>query len=498
MRLISLASKSMLNRKASVLLTLFTIAISVMLLLTIERVRQEAKSSFSNTVSGTDLIVGARSGDIQLLLSSVFRIGHANNSVSWDSYQDIKAQRGVSWTIPISLGDSHKGHAVLGTNSAYFEHFRYGKKQTLAFTAGRAFVNAQEVVLGSDVAQKMHYQLGQQIVISHGMGNTSFHHHDDNPMTIVGILAPTGTPVDKTVHVPLAAIEAMHSQPKSTPRMLGKPKQPAGHKHDHQDEHGHHDSHDHGHADKHEHHDSHDQGHADKHEHHDSHDHGHADGHEHHDSHDHGHGHDKPDTVAVAVPAPADLHGDLIGEPKQITAFLMGLDSPLYTLQIRRNINNYKAEPLLAIMPGVTLRELWRMLGLVEKILLLFSAVVVLISLLGMLTTLLATLNQRRRELAILRSVGARPRHIFTLMSSEAILITAAGCTLGIALFYALIALAQGTLQSQFGISLSISLLSHYELMLIGVIMAAGTLMGILPATRAYFYSLSDGMSIKL
>lgn len=362
----------------------------------------------------------------------------------------------------MSLGDSHKGHAVLGTDSAYFEHFRYGKKQTLAFQSGRAFVNAQEVVLGSEVASKMHYQLGQQIVISHGMGNTSFHHHDDNPMTIVGILAPTGTPVDKTVHVPLAAIEAMHSQPKPASRIIGKPKQPTAHAHDHTDKH----------------------------------DHKHADGHEHNDSHDHGH--EQPDTVDVAVPAPEHLHGDLIGEPKQITAFLMGLDSPLYTLQIRRNINNYKAEPLLAIMPGVTLRELWRMLGLVEKILLLFSGVVVLISLLGMLTTLLATLNQRRRELAILRSVGARPRHIFTLMSSEAILITAAGCAMGIALFYALIALAQGTLQSQFGISLSISLLSHYELMLIGVIMAAGTLMGILPATRAYFYSLSDGMSIKL
>ncbi|WP_125778636.1 ABC transporter permease [Pseudoalteromonas rubra] len=486
MQLITLATKSMFNRKASVLLTLFTIAISVMLLLTIERVRQEAKSSFSNTVSGTDLIVGARSGDIQLLLSSVFRIGHANNSVSWDSYQDIKSQRGVSWAIPISLGDSHKGHAVLGTDSTYFEHFRYGKKQNLAFAAGRAFVNAQEVVLGSEVASKMHYQLGQQIVISHGMGNTSFHHHDDNPMAIVGILAPTGTPVDKTVHVPLAAIEAMHSQPKSAPRMIGKPKQST----DHNDAHEHNHSHDHGHANEHKHNDSHDHGHANEHKHSDSHDHDHAD--------EHDHGHDKPDTVAVAVPAPAHLHGDLIGEPKQITAFLMGLDSPLYTLQTRRNINNYKAEPLLAIMPGVTLRELWRMLGLVEKILLLFSGVVVLISLLGMLTTLLATLNQRRRELAILRSVGARPRHIFTLMSSEAILITAAGCALGIALFYALIALAQGTLQSQFGISLSISLLSHYELMLIGVIMAAGTLMGILPATRAYFYSLSDGMSIKL
>ncbi|WP_249331630.1 ABC transporter permease, partial [Pseudoalteromonas rubra] len=270
MRLVTLATKSMLNRKASVLLTLFTIAISVMLLLTIERVRQEAKSSFSNTVSGTDLIVGARSGDIQLLLSSVFRIGHANNSVSWGSYQDIKSQRGVSWAIPISLGDSHKGHAVLGTDSAYFEHFRYGKKQNLAFAAGRAFVNAQEVVLGSEVASKMHYQLGQQIVISHGMGNTSFHHHDDNPMTIVGILAPTGTPVDKTVHVPLAAIEAMHSQPKSAPRITGKPKQPTAHTHSDADEH------DHNHADEHGHNDSHDHGHADEHGHNDSHDHGHA------------------------------------------------------------------------------------------------------------------------------------------------------------------------------------------------------------------------------
>ncbi|MFM9785506.1 ABC transporter permease family protein, partial [Streptomyces scabiei] len=91
-----------------------------------------------------------------------------------------------------------------------------------------------------------------------------------------------------------------------------------------------------------------------------------------------------------------EQHNDnLTGEPKQITAFLMGFDSPLYTLQVRRNINQYKPEALLAIMPGVTLRELWEMLSIVEKILLLFSSIVVLVSLLGMLTTLLASLNQR-------------------------------------------------------------------------------------------------------
>ena len=415
MILFKLAYKSLLNRRASVLLTLLTIAISVMLLLSIERVRVDAKSSFSNTISGTDLIVGARTGDIQLLLSSVFRIGHTNNGVSWQSYQYITKQRGVKWSIPISLGDSHKGQAVLGTTPDYFKHYRFAKKQPLAFEQGQAFSSINEVVIGSEVASKLAYKIGDEIVISHGMGNTSFHHHDDNPFKVVGILKPTGTPVDKTLHVPLAAIELIHG---------------GGH-HDHDDHHDH------------------------------------------------------------------SSHA-LIGHPKQITAFLMGFDSPLYTLQIRRNINQYKQEPLLAIMPTVTLKELWEMLAIIEKILLLFSFVVVIISLLGMLTTLLANLNQRRRELAILRSVGARPWQLFSLISMESLLTTFLGCLVGCTLFYALMGTTAGYLQSQAGVSINISMLSDYELTLIGVIMAAGFIIGLIPATRAYFYSLSDGISIKI
>lgn len=426
MLLVKLAVKSLLNRKASALLTLFTIAISVMLLMSIERVRVDAKSSFSNTISGTDLIVGARTGDIQLLLSSVFRIGHANNGVSWKSYQYITEQRGVKWAIPMSLGDSHKGLAVLGTNKDYFEHYRFAKKQQLSFSQGHAFNHLFEVVLGAEVANTLGYQLGDEVVIAHGMGNTSFHNHDDNPFKVVGILKPTGTPVDKTLHIPLAAIDVIHGS----------------HSHQHEPALTATDDHDHD--------------------------------HDHHD----------------------DV--DLVGTPKQITAFLLGFDSPLYTLQVRRNINQYKDEALLAIMPGVTLRELWEMLSIVEKILLLFSIVVVLISLLGMLTSLLSSLNQRRRELAILRSVGARPWHIFTLISVESLLITGLGCVVGTALFYALMLLGADYLQSHAGISLNIALLSSYELMLLAAIMVAGFIVGLIPATRAYFYSLADGMSIKI
>ncbi|KZN60048.1 ABC transporter permease, partial [Pseudoalteromonas luteoviolacea] len=217
--------------------------------------------------------------------------------------------------------------------------------------------------------------------------------------------------------------------------------------------------------------------------------------HEHeHDNVEHKHHNHKAHDLSALESEP----GDLIGHPKQLTAFLMGFDSPLYTLQVRRNINTYKPEALSAIMPGVTLRELWGMLDIVEKILLLFSVVVVLISLLGMLTTLLSSLSQRRRELAILRSVGARPKHIFSLMCSEAVLITVLGSLIGVILFYLLMLIGQGVLQAQFGISISLSLLSYYELMLLGVIMCTGAVIGTIPAIRAYFYSLNDGMSIKL
>ena len=91
------------------------------MLLGVERIRKEAKAGFTSTISGTDLIVGARSGPVQLLLYSVFRIGNATNNISWQSYQDIARNPNIQWTIPISLGDSHKGYRVLGTNADYFK-----------------------------------------------------------------------------------------------------------------------------------------------------------------------------------------------------------------------------------------------------------------------------------------------------------------------------------------------------------------------------------------
>jgi putative ABC transport system permease protein len=154
-----LAIKSIRNRKFTTILTVLSIALSVTLLLGVERVRKEAKTSFTNTISGTDLIVGARTGPVQLLLYSVFRIGNATNNISYQRYQQIARKPNVKWTIPISLGDSHQGYRVMGTNADYFEHFRFAGGRQLEISKGQIFEGVFDAVLGADVAQKLDYRL---------------------------------------------------------------------------------------------------------------------------------------------------------------------------------------------------------------------------------------------------------------------------------------------------------------------------------------------------
>ena len=136
MYLFRLAMASLANRRFTAILTAFAIALSVCLLLAVERVRVEARNSFASTISGTDLIVGARSGSVNLLLYSVFRIGNATNNIRWDSFEHFANNPKVKWAIPMSLGDSHRGYRVMGTSEAYFEHYQYGHKQNLKLASG--------------------------------------------------------------------------------------------------------------------------------------------------------------------------------------------------------------------------------------------------------------------------------------------------------------------------------------------------------------------------
>lgn len=420
MKTLSLALRSLANRRTTALLTLCAIAVSVALLLGVQKLRTAARDGFANTVSGVDLIVGARSGQINLLLYSVFRVGDATANVSWDTYQKVAGRSDVAWTIPLSLGDSHRGYRVLGTNLDYFRHYRFAGGRELTFEAGKPFADLYDAVLGAEVARALGYKVGDPVVIAHGLGNVSFAQHEDKPFRIVGILARTGTPVDRTVHVSLEAITAIHVDWQSGMRAL-----PGG-----------------------------------------------------------------------RVDAEAARAMDLT--PDSITAFMVGMQNRVMTFGLQRAVNEYRQEALLAIMPGVALTQLWNLVGIADTALMIVAAFVVLAGLLGMLTAILTSLNERRREMAILRSVGARPRHVFTLLATEAGLLAVGGVAAGVALCYGLMYAAKPLLERRFGLFLEPGGLTGYDIGLLASIVAAALVMGALPAWRAYRNTLADGLTPRV
>lgn len=419
MAMLALAAQSLWNRRLTSALVVLAIALSVTLLLGVERLRTQARASFANTLSGADLIVGARGGPINLLLYSVFRIGDPTNNVQWTSYQTLATHPQIAWTVPLSLGDSHRGFRVLGTNRAYFQHYRYARNQPLRLAEGREFEEVFDAVLGAEVAERLGYQLGQSIVIAHGAGEVSFALHDDKPFRVVGILARTGTPVDETVHVSLEGIEAIHVDWRG-----GAP--------------------------------------------------------------------------APGMRLSAEQVRQLDLTPKTLTAFLVGLKSKTAIFRVQREINEFTAEPLLAILPGLTLQQLWDLLGLAENALRMVSALVVLVGLIVMLVALVTGLNERRREMAILRAVGARPMQIFALVLGESLVLALVGAMLGVLLLQGALLLASPILQARLGLAIAAWPPSSHEIMLFAAVLSCGLLAGFFPAWRAYRYSVADGMTIRM
>jgi len=414
-----LSIKSLRNRKVTASLTVLSIALSVLLLLGVERIRHESRESFAATISGTDLVVGARTSPVHLLLSVVFHIGNVTNNIGWESYRAIAGRAEVAWTIPLSLGDSHRGFRVLGTSADYFEHFRFARDRRLELARGRVFDDEHDTVLGADVAEALKYQVGNSIVIAHGAGEISFAQHDQHPFRIAGILTRTGTPVDRTVHVSLAGLDAVHE--------------------------------------------------------------------------DASYGADSDPLAAII----REKH-QTSATPRAITAFLVGLKSRGTVLSMQRRVNEYPGEPLTAVLPGVALQEVWEITGVVEKSLFAVSVLVVVVGLSGMLVALLTSLGERRREMAILRSLGARPAQVFALILGEAGFLTVAGVLVGIAALYAGLFAGRTWLESRFGLFITVSWPSAHELGLVAVVAAAGILIGLLPAYRSYRYSLADGMTVRI
>ncbi|MBJ6136772.1 ABC transporter permease [Marinobacter litoralis] len=400
---LSLATASLWYRRRVLALVCLTLTLSVTLLLGIQYLRTEVRQSFTSTISGTDLIVGARSGQLNLLLYTVFHIGDATNNIRWSSFNDIKDDPRVDWAVPISLGDSYQGYRVVSTNDQFLEQFQYGDDQKLALARGQWFSQLFDVTLGADVARQLQHELGDQIVLSHGGGRTSFSNHTDLPFRVSGILETTGTPVDQAVYISLEAMEAMHVGWESGVAIPGR-------------------------------------------------------------------------TLSAQTAEARSF------TPDAITAMLLGLKNPIMTFQLQRELSQYAAEPLSAILPGVALSELWRMMGQFEQALLGISVFVVATSLIGLVAVLLTIQAQRQREVAILRAVGASPRLVAGLYSLECVLLALASCGLSLLLGASAISALSPWLLQHYGIHIGARSLNADEWLLLGLVPVVAFAISLIPA----------------
>ena len=495
-----LALRSLRSRVLTTSLTVASIALSVTLLVGIEHVRAGVRESFAGTIRGVDLIVGARGGTLQVLLSTVFGIGSPNGAVKLETFERWKAHPAVKWAVPFALGDSHRGYRVVGTTEEFYTRYRFRQDGTITFVQGRAAASDSDVVIGSEVAERLKYTIGSPVVVVHGLRDIGTSSHEAHPFHVVGILGRTFTPIDRSIFVTLEGIEAMHEGEESpavaktaakaaekvaTPDTKTKPDVPAampgaspppgtpivmpgaspppgtpmvmpG---------------------------------------------------------------AEPPTVSTptatarrtpsstaarqaAAPAPAAEPARSVMFPMletdfPLTSFLIGTKNRFEALMVQREMNTDLVEPLTAVIPGVALGELWQNIGSAEVGLRVVAIFAVAIGLTGMLVALYSSLEARRREMAIFRAIGAGPRTIVSLLVLESGLLSLLGCVIGVALVYAMLILGQQPIEQRFGLHLAIRPLGSTEWMYIGVVLAAGILIGFVPALKAYRTSLVDGLSTR-
>jgi putative ABC transport system permease protein len=414
-----LAWQSVRNRRLASFVTVLTIALSVALLVGVSTVQRSARESFTGVISQTDLIVGPPGGSTQLLLYTVFHLGAPIANVEYEDYERVAAHPAVAWTIPLSLGDSHRGYRVVATTSDFYSHYRHHGDEAIGLHAGRFPEALWDVALGSDAARALGYDLGSPVVVTHGLAGGGIADHDEKPFTLVGILEPTGTPIDQSVFLTLTGFEAMH-----------------------------------------------------------------IDWHE-----------GAPPRPGEAMARDAIRAQDVAID--EITAFLMGTSSRIEALGLQREINTDEDLALMAILPGVTLSELWQVVGYAEQALLLVAALVVVVGLLGMTMTIYVSLEARRRELAILRALGAGVRGITGLLLLEAAFLSAAGAGVGLALFYVVLFAMRPLVRRELGLALAAHPPGALELAFLAAVILLGTAMAIPPALKAYRRALGDGLTVR-
>ena len=400
-----------------------SVSVSVLILLGVQQLRHDARQSFTQALSGVDLIVGPRGSASELMLYSVFQVGRPSRNMAHEAYVALRALPQVRWAVPVQLGDTYRGFPVLGTTPELFEVFQT-QGTRLQWAQGRPFADPQadagavvEAVLGAQVAARHGLSVGDRLVLTHGRSDGLAPDHADQPFTVVGVLQATGAPIDRNVIISLQGFEALHQG-------MGAPGLPwlGG---------------------------------------------------------------------VGAAPTVAE-RAALV--PRELTAVWVGLHARTEVFSARRGIERLPQDSLMAVLPGVALDELWQVVKLAENALLAIGVLVAVSGMLSVAAVLMVGLSARRKELAVLRALGATPLALLGLVWLEALGVCLLGMLGGLLLHGLGLWALQDLLRTELGIAVQWGWpTAEVAWSLAGLVLAAW-LAASVPALRAYRLSLVDGL----
>ncbi len=419
----SLAWRSAWSRRHALAMVALSVSVSVLILLGVQQLRHDARQSFTQALSGVDLIVGPRGSASELMLYSVFQVGRPSRNMAHEAYVSLRALPQVRWAVPVQLGDTYRGFPVLGTTPELFEVFQT-QGARLQWAQGRPFADPQadagavvEAVLGAQVAARHGLSVGDRLVLTHGRSDGLAPDHADQPFTVVGVLQATGAPIDRNVIISLQGFEALHQG-------MGAPGLPwlGG---------------------------------------------------------------------VGAAPTVAE-RAALV--PRELTAVWVGLHARTEVFSARRGIERLPQDSLMAVLPGVALDELWQVVKLAENALLAIGVLVAVSGMLSVAAVLMVGLSARRKELAVLRALGATPLALLGLVWLEALGVCLLGMLGGLVLHGLGLWALQDLLRTELGITVQWGWpTAEVAWSLAGLVLAAW-LAASVPALRAYRLSLVDGL----
>lgn len=414
--MIKLALASLRSRLFPVILVLIALTASMALLLSIDRIQVATKNGFNQSISGVDLLLGPRSGDIELVLYTVFHLGKPTNNITYKTLEELSKLPEIDWVVPLALGDSHQGYRVVATTPEYFSKVKFASTRSLTFDQGVSFSAVNQVVVGREVADALDYHVGDSIFLAHGSGGKLGKIHDDFSFKISGILAPTGTPIDQAVFVGLNGYELIHLGWESGRKLFGV------------------------------------------------------------------------DSIELESLPDGAL------KPKTLTAAYIGLKSKMTLFKVAREISSYPEEAVSAVIPSLALADLWSIVGMVDQVFGVISWMIIAISIIGMVTMTITSLEARTREMTILRANGAPPTFLAGLVITESLLIGLGAILAAILLVTLTTLLAQDYLITHLGIAPEIQWINTTEIATVAIILCAGVVSSLLPATMVFFRSLRSGL----